>query len=175
VTCPSLLRRSAAAPEAVLGELTDLPVGSAEGLADRAAARMQQDDAWAQLVRFLLVGGSSTLLYGLLFVALHGVGSLPAHVSATVASSIFANEAHRRLTFHAEGRVSWLAAQWEAGGVSLIGLLATSGALGWLGATDLDAPETLQIGVVLLVTTLIGALRFVALRWIFRPEEHAPA
>jgi putative flippase GtrA len=175
VTCPSLLGRSGAAPEAVLGELTDLPVRPAAGLADRAAARLRQDDAWAQLARFMLVGGLSTLLYGLLFVALHGFGYLPAHVSATVASSIFANEAHRRLTFHAEARVSWLAAQWEAGGVSLIGLLATSGALGWLGATDVDAPETLQIGIVLLVTALIGALRFVALRWIFRPEEHATA
>ena len=46
------------------------------------------------------------------------------HVVATVASSILANELHRRLTFRADERVGFLATQIEAGGVSFIGLAA---------------------------------------------------
>ena len=110
------------------------------------------------------------VLYALLFLALHRLGYLPAHVTATVISSVFANELHRRLTFHADERVTWLTAQWEAGAVSLFGLLATSAALGWLHATASSAAPALQIALVIAVTTLIGTLRFIALRWIFRPQ-----
>jgi hypothetical protein len=89
---------------------------------------------------------------------------------ATVASTALANELHRRLTFHAEERVSWLTAQWEAGGVMVIGLIATSTALGWLDSATGTAHPVVQVGVVATVTAVIGALRFVALRWIFRPH-----
>src|SRR6476660_3104212 len=70
------------------------------GPLDRLAARLRQDDALAQLARFVVVGASSTLLYALLFLSLHWMGYLPAHVLATVASSVVANDLHRRLTFH---------------------------------------------------------------------------
>jgi putative flippase GtrA len=141
---------------------------SAEPAGARLLTRLRQDDVLAQLIRFVLVGGSSTLLYALLFLALHPVGYLPAHITATVLSSVFANEMHRRLTFHADERVSWLRAQWEAGAVSLFGLLATSAALGWLHATASNAAPALQIALVIAVTTVIGTIRFIALRWIFR-------
>jgi putative flippase GtrA len=165
VTCPPALGSSAES----VGE----PLGGSEpsraGVAARLLTRFRRDDALAQLARFVLVGGSSTLLYALLFLALHSLGYLPAHVTATVFSSAFANELHRRLTFHADERVTWQTAQWEAGAVSLFGLLATSGALGWLHATASNAPPVLQIVLVVAVTTLIGTIRFIALRWIFRP------
>ena len=93
---------------------------------------------------------------------------------ATVASSILANELHRRLTFHAEDRVSWLTAQVEAGGVSFIGLVATSAALGWLDAAAGSAHPIWQITLVAAVTAVIGLLRFLALRWIFRPHGAHP-
>ncbi|WP_324274623.1 hypothetical protein [Blastococcus brunescens] len=92
-----------------------------------------------------------------------------------MASSVLANELHRRLTFRAEERVGWLAAQIEAGGVSLFGLLTTSVALGWLDATVGQAQPVLQIALVAAVTGLIGLMRFIALRWIFRPTETAAA
>jgi hypothetical protein len=76
---------------------------------------------------------------------------------------------HRRLTFRADERVSWLTAQVEAGGVSLFGLVATSVALRWLDATVGTAQPVLQISLVVAVTGLIGLIRFIALRWIFRP------
>jgi putative flippase GtrA len=151
VTCPPVLDSSA-----------EPSVGA------RLLTRFRQDDTFAQLIRFAIVGGTSTLLYALLFLTLHTFGYLPAHITATVLSSVFANELHRRLTFHADERVSWLRAQWEAGAVSLFGLLATSAALGWLHATAGDAAPAVQITLVIAVTAVIGTIRFIALRWIFR-------
>ena len=164
MTCPPVLGSSAES----LGEPQRAPETLRPGRGERLLARFRQDDALAQLIRFALVGGSSTLLYAALFLALHPLGYLPAHVTATVVSSVFANELHRRLTFHADERVTWLTAQWEAGAVSLFGLLATSGALGWLHATARTAAPGVQIALVIGVTALIGTIRFIALRWIFR-------
>jgi putative flippase GtrA len=164
VTCPPVLGSSAE----FVGEPARAPESEPAGVGRRLLTRFRRDDALAQLTRFALVGGSSTLLYALLFLGLHELGYLPAHITATVFSSVFANETHRRLTFHADERVTWWTAQWEAGAVSLFGLLATSGALGWLHATARSAAPALQIALVVAVTTLIGTLRFIALRWIFR-------
>jgi putative flippase GtrA len=174
VTCPSLLRRRPAVTEIV----GDLPRGPLAGVRDGAAllsTRIRKDDGPAQFARFVLVGGSSTLVYAALFVALEPFGYLTAHLVATVVSSIMANEMHRRLTFRAEDRVHWLTAQVEAGGVSFLGLLATSAALGWLNETTGSAPVALEISLVAAVTAGIGLLRFLALRWLFRPTASAPA
>lgn len=170
MTCPSLLRHRPAAAE-FLGELSRAPVERVQDVAGRTAARLRRDDTVAQFARFVLVGGTSTALYAVVFLAFQsfGLSYLPAHVVATVASSVLANEMHRRLTFHAGARVSWLTAQVEAGSVSLLGLVATSAALGWLDAVSGSAYPVLQIALVAAVTGLIGLMRFVALRWIFRP------
>src|SRR3954454_8828751 len=94
--------------------------------------RLHGDDAGAEFVRFVTVGVTSSLVYFGLFLALHGLGTVPANVVAFVVSSVLANELHRRITFHAGGRVGWLAAQGEAGGLAVAGLAATSLALGAL-------------------------------------------
>ncbi len=156
MTCPPALRPPAA-PDRV-GELS---------------AWIRGDDGWAQFLRFVLVGGTSTALYALLYISLSDLGYLPAHLISTVITTILVNETHRRLTFHAEERVTWLTAQWEAGSVAVIGLVCTTAALTWLDSAAGSAPIWLQIALVATVTAVIGTLRFVALRWIFRP--HAPA
>lgn len=172
VTCPSRTR---------CRPVLEFVGGLSHGMHGREIAtwtndRLRRDDALAQFARFVLVGGSSTALYALLFLALrNGIGFLPAHVLATVASSVLANELHRRLTFHAGRRVTFLTAQVEAGGVSLMGLVATSTALGWLDAAAGDAHPFWQITLVAAVTAVIGMLRFLALRWIFRPTVLTPA
>jgi putative flippase GtrA len=174
VSCPSQLCR----PTEDVDVVDDLPRGPLAHVQDDAgwlADRLRQDDAPAQFARFVLVGAVSTLVYATLFVVLEPFGYLAAHLVATVVSSVFANEMHRRLTFRAEDRVHWLTAQVEAGGVSLIGLLATSAALGWLNETAGSAPVALQIALVATVTAVIGLLRFLALRWIFRPTASTPA
>jgi putative flippase GtrA len=168
VTCPSLQRRRPEATEP-LGDLSPARLHQAGEAAHVVSERIRRDDTFAQFVRFVLVGGSSTAVYAVLFLALEWLGYLPAHVVATVTSSVLANELHRRLTFRAEERVSWLTAQIEAGGVSLFGLVATSVALRWLDASVGDAHPALQISLVTAVTGLIGLIRFIALRWIFRP------
>ncbi len=167
MSCPPLLRRRPQDTDA-LGDLAHgrLHVGE---VAHEVAERVRRDDTFAQFVRFVLVGGSSTAVYALLFLSLQWLGYLPAHVVATVASTVLANEMHRRLTFRAEDRVGWLTAQVEAGGVSLFGLIATSVALRWLDATVGSAHPLLQITLVASVTAFIGLIRFIALRWIFRP------
>jgi putative flippase GtrA len=156
VTCPPLLR----------------PPAATERLGDRSAW-VRRDDGWAQFLRFVLVGGTSTALYALLYISLNGLGYLPAHLIATVTTTILVNEAHRRLTFRAEERVTWWTAQWEAGGVALVGLVSTSAALTWLDSAAGSAPIWLQIALVATVTALIGTMRFIALRWIFRPHAGA--
>ena len=151
------------------GDASDRPVPRAQEAVLVVGERLRRDDVSAQFARFVFVGGWSTAAYAALFLALRDFGSLPAHVVATVASSILANELHRRLTFRAEERVGFLTAQIEAGGVSFIGLAATSTALGWLDATVTSAHPVLQISLVATVTAVIGLMRFIALRWIFRP------
>jgi putative flippase GtrA len=170
VTCPSLTRCRPAAVE-LLGDLSRGPVEQVR----EVAARVQQDDGVAQFARFVLVGATSTAFYAVLFLSLQGFGYLPAHVVATVASSVLANELHRRLTFHAGQRVGWATAQLEAGGVSFMGLLATSAALEWLDSVAGSGHPFVQITLVASVTAFIGLLRFVALRWIFRPTAPRPA
>ena len=158
MTSPSLLRRGHAA-EAV-GELSRATARWAQDSAPGLTERLRKDDTTAQFMRFVLVGAVTTAVYALFFVALRGGGYLPAHLAATAVSTVLANELHRRLTFRAEERVHWFTAQWEAGGVTVLGLLEALTETAHLG---------LQIATVAAVTAAIGLMRFVALRWIFRP------
>jgi putative flippase GtrA len=148
---------------------------AAGGAVSSIAARVRGEDTLGQFARFVLVGGVTTAVYALLFVALGRLGYLPAHLIATAASTALANEMHRRLTFRAGERVHWFTAQWEAGGITVIGLFATSAALGVLDSTVGSVSTYLQVSCVVAVTALIGLMRFVALRWIFRAGPAADA
>ncbi|RBY82706.1 GtrA family protein [Blastococcus sp. TF02A-26] len=135
---------------------------------EAALTRVRGDDTLGQFSRFVLVGGSTSALYALIFVLLHDVGEQPANWIGSVITSVMANEMHRRLTFRAGQRVSFLTAQVEGGALSIAGLVSTSVALAWLTAvSDTDDPYV-QFGLVALVTATIGTLRFIALRWLFR-------
>jgi putative flippase GtrA len=129
--------------------------------------RLHDDGAIAQFARFVSVGVASTLVYLVLFLALRGAGTQPANLTAMVASSVLANELHRRVTFHAGGRVRWLTAQWEGGGLAALGLLATSAALAALDGL-VGRSWWAQLLLVCAVTGTIGLARFLALRlWVF--------
>jgi putative flippase GtrA len=165
MTCALLHRPAGDAP--ARGQL-QVPFG-------RLVDRLSRDDATAQFARFVTVGGVSSALYGLLFVLLDGLGHQPANLVGAVASSMLANELHRRLTFHAGERVSWFAAQWEGGGLAVVGMVATALALAWFDAVAAGAGTAARLAVVAAVTGAIGLLRFVALRWVFgaRRPDHA--
>lgn len=137
--------------------------------------RLHGDDAAAQFVRFVTVGVITSLVYFGLFLSLRAVGEQPANLIGAVSSSMLANELHRRLTFHAGGRVRWFTAQWEGGGLAIAGLAATAGALALLDDVVSDAWWA-QVLLIASVTGAVGLGRFVSLRlWVFSGRPHRPA
>ena len=137
--------------------------------------RLHGDDAGAEFVRFVTVGVTSSLVYFALFLALRGLGAVPANIVAFVVSSVLANELHRRVTFHAGGRVGWLAAQGEAGGLAVAGLLATSAVLAALDGV-VGTAWWAQLLLIAAVTGAFGLIRFAALRlWVFSGHAHRRA
>ena len=130
--------------------------------------RLRGDDTQGQFARFVAVGALANVLYAVLFVLLADLGSTPANLAGALASSVLANELHRRLTFSATGRVTWLQAQWEGGGLALAGMAATTVALDRFDALAPGSGAAAHLAVVALVTGAVGLVRFVALRWIFR-------
>jgi putative flippase GtrA len=167
MSCPPLARRRSAPSE----------VGHAPGPAGGADGRwlhrlVTSDSSPAQLVRFALTGGLSSTVQVLLFALLAPVGTHVANVVAWTASTALANELHRRRTFRAGGRIGWFAAQWEGGGLSLVGLGLSTGALALLQSTAPDAAVPVQALLVLLVNTTVGVARFLALRWAFIVHGH---
>jgi putative flippase GtrA len=169
VTCPSLLRHTAlgGAREGLLQVAADL-----RRLTAGLHTRLQQDDAGGQFARYVVVGAISSALYALVFITLQGYGAQPANLAGAIASTLLANELHRRLTFHAGQQVSWFTAQWEAGGLACIGLVATSLALAGLHALTGDVGTGAQLCLIAAVTGAIGLIRFVALRsWVFSPTD----
>lgn len=171
MTCPSLLRR----PHAV-EHVADV----AGELARRVPGRtwvhtvFEGESGRAQLARFALVGAISSALYAVLFVAVEGVGEQPANLVGALASTLLANELHRRLTFHAGGQVGWFRAQWEGGGLAVVGLVATSLALAALDHLAGDTSWQVDVLLIGAVTGAIGLLRFVALKaWVFTGRSPA--
>ena len=137
-------------------------------------ARLHSDDTSAEFARFVTVGVVSSAVYFAVFLALRGVGTQPANLVAMVVSSILANELHRRVTFHAGGRVGWLTAQWEGGGLAAAGVATTGLALAALDGVAGGAWWA-QLLLIAAVTGTIGLIRFVALRrWVFSRHVHRP-
>jgi putative flippase GtrA len=136
--------------------------------AARAREHLRGDDTPGQFARYVVVGAVSTALYGAVFLAADAAGDQVANVAGAIASTLLANELHRRLTFHAGARVSWFAAQWEGGGLAVIGLMATSLALAGVHGLVGDVSTPAEIALITAVTGAIGLVRFVALRaWVF--------
>ncbi|WP_280423972.1 GtrA family protein [Nocardia carnea] len=131
---------------------------------------LRGDRAFPQLIRFALVGGLSNISYVLLFLSLTGAGTLLANVAGSVVSTVLANELHRRLTFHAAERVGWFTAQWEGGGLALLGLGISTAALAALEVLAPTLAEPAQAAAVLAISAAVGGLRFLALRGlVFQP------
>ena len=166
MTCPTLVRRREA-PAQPQGPVRSA-VGAAPGWATRRLRPLVDGDATlAQLARFAMAGGLASAVQLVLFLLLSPVGALLANLFAWAASTALANELHRRRTFHAGGRVGWLTAQWEGGGLALLGLGITSGALATLEVLVPAAGPPLQALLVLAVNATVGIARFLALRWAF--------
>lgn len=173
MTCPSLLRRSALDGLREGGPHVAPARHRVAALSRGLRTRLHQDDAGAQFARYVTVGGISSALYAVVFIALESLGDQPANLAGAIASTLLANEMHRRLTFHAGERVSWFTAQWEGGGLAGVGLVTTSLALAGVHALVGDIGTVAQLCLIAAVTGLIGLIRFVALRsWVFSPGIH---
>lgn len=133
---------------------------------DRSGVRtfLLGDHPCAQLLRFAAVGGSSNIAYLLCFLGCAGLGPLGANVVGSLVSTAIANELHRRLTFGAGERVGWFTAQYQGGGLALVGLLVSTAALGGLGRVAPELGEGVRAVAVLLVGAAIGGVRFLVLR-----------
>ena len=129
--------------------------------------RLTSDDALAQFARFVLVGGSASLVYAGLFLALAGLGNQAANALGIVASTALANELHRRLTFRAGDRVGWVTAQWAGGGLVVAGLVASSLVLAALEVGTGPPEPLVSVIAVCAVNGAVGLARFVVLRWLF--------
>lgn len=179
MSCPTLTRRATApvvvehAPASVARVDAPAPAAPRTPLQRGLRDLVDGDTPLLQLVRFAATGGLSTAVQVLLFALLAPVGALLANGIAWVVSTALANELHRRRTFHAEDNVGWFAAQWEGGGLSLVGLGLTTGALAALAVAVPTAGVTTQVVLVLGVNATVGLVRFLALRWAFttRPAQ----
>ena len=138
------------------------------GQAQQLLSYLRGDRALPQLIRFALVGGTSNIAYVLLFLTMHSSGPLVANIVGSIISTMIANELHRQLTFHASGRVGWFTAQWEGGGLALLGLGISTAALATLAVIAPGIGDTAQAASVLAISAVVGGLRFLALRgWVF--------
>ena len=124
------------------------------------------DHAWAQLLRFALVGGTASAVYGGLFLSMAGLGSQVANLIGVAGSTVLANELHRRVTFRAAARVGWVTAQWAGGGMALAGLAASSLTLAALDAWTVSSGPLVAVLAVCAVSAAVGIVRFAGLRWV---------
>lgn len=138
--------------------------GSARFLRYLLLRYLRGDHALPQLIRFALVGGTSNIAYVLLFLTMTAAGPLAANIVGSVISTVLANELHRRLTFHAAARIGWFTAQWEGGGLALVGLGISTAALAALEFWAPGLGELTQAAAILAITAAVGGLRFLALR-----------
>lgn len=153
--------------------------GHGHGRLAQVRGLMRSPSALGQFVRFVVVGGSTNVVYALAFVGLVGLvglGEMTANAIGVITSTVLANELHRRLTFRAADRVGWIRTQWEAGGLSVLALLASSAALAGSEAVAPDAAPLVDAAVVIASTGLIGLARFFALRgWVFSARSRKAA
>ena len=128
------------------------------------AARVR---ASRELVRFVAVGLAASVSYALVFLVVGRVPRLGDHVSnlvATIASTVLANELHRRFTFRGAAGASVARSQGTGAVTAAVGLAASTMALaGWHRIAP-DAGSLSSIVVVYLVTGIVGLANFVALR-----------
>ncbi|MEV0685972.1 hypothetical protein AB0I35_19115 [Nocardia sp. NPDC050378] len=80
-------------------------------------------------------------------------------------STVIANELHRRLTFRAT-TVPWFTAQYQGGGLALIGLAITTAALAALESFAPTLGALTQAAAMLAIMAAVGLARFLTLRYL---------
>ena len=150
-----------------------VPVADVTTALGRAQARSAGGRLDAQIVVFALIGGVSTLAYGLLYVLLRGhVGPIAANALALVVTAIGNTAANRRFTFGHRGSERHLRHHVQGLLVFAVGLGVTTGTLAGWRAFGGPGHPVVEVVVLTGANLLVTVMRFVAMRrWIFRPRS----
>ncbi|WP_433563614.1 glycosyltransferase [Nocardia sp. CA-151230] len=128
-----------------------------------------------QLVRFGIVGITSTLAYLLLYVLLQGVtGAQAANFLALLVTAIGNTAANRAFTFGVRGSNQAVSHHFQGLVIFGVGLALTSGSLYTLHHWAPDAAVHLELLVLVIANLVATLLRFVGLRWVFRNAGRHP-
>ncbi|MFE2956110.1 glycosyltransferase [Nocardia tengchongensis] len=129
-----------------------------------------------QLVRFGIVGVTSTLAYLLLYVVLQGItGAQAANFLALLITAIGNTAANRAFTFGVRGSNQAVSHHFQGLIIFGVGLALTSGSLFALHHWAPDAAVHLELLVLVVANLVATLLRFVGLRWVFRNAGKHPA
>ena len=152
------MRQQATNPEAILDRAADAPSAAGWFIA-WATGRSES----ARILRFVAIGGVSTLIYGVLTLALsdrHGLG-LPATFAAMGgygAGAVFSYCGHRFVTFMSDGAVGFEIPRFAvANAIGFLLSFALAAVLTDLAGLSLSVPVALSC-------VLVPALNFVILR-----------
>ncbi|MGW5111088.1 glycosyltransferase [Nocardia sp. NPDC004123] len=128
-----------------------------------------------QLVRFGIVGVTSTLAYLLLYVLLQGItGAQAANFLALLVTAIGNTAANRAFTFGVRGSSQAVSHHFQGLVIFGVGLALTSGSLYTLHHWAPDAAVHLELLVLVIANLVATLLRFVGLRWVFRNAGKHP-
>jgi len=122
-----------------------------------------------QLLRFTVVGVTSTVAYLLLYALLRsGLASQPANFVALLATALANTAVNRRLTFGVRGTRRVMRHHVQGLVIFLAGFALTSGALAVLDLADPGAGRLTEVGALVVANLVATLLRFVLLRaWVF--------
>lgn len=128
-----------------------------------------------QILRFIVVGLGSTLLFSALFWVFRGfLGPQAASVTALLLATIANTAVNRRFTFGLRGRESAIRHQLQGFAILGIALLMTSGALAVLHTVDPTTSRGMEVVVLTAANLAATLLRFVLFRgWVFRAATPA--
>ena len=131
-----------------------------------------------QILRFVIVGIGSTLLFSGLFWVFRGfTGPQVASISALLLSTIANTGVNRRFTFGLRGRTHAMRHQLQGLAILGLALLLTSGSLAVLHTVAPGSSKGTEVLILTAANLVATALRFVLFRgWVFRsatpPGEH---
>ncbi len=130
--------------------------------AEGPAPSLESGSIGGQGLRFFLIGSTGTALQlGLYALSATLVGVQVAAVASWLVSTLATNAAHRAFTFGVRGNQRNRTDQIAAFITCLVGLVVTSAVLD-------EVPEAAWItgvAAILVVNTVVGAARFVGMRW----------
>ncbi|MCI2237301.1 GtrA family protein [Paenibacillus sp. TRM 82003] len=160
---PAPRQRVAAAPAAGADRETGSP------LTAPTAPRRSQTRALSRFVVAGLVGNLAHAVVFLLLGAWTPLHVTAVNVSATVVSTLVANEMHRRFTFPGGTGTPWFRGHGVGGAAAVLGLVLSTSALAAWHHLVPGAGALSGLLLVHAVTGLVGLVNFLALRTVLRP------